>query len=262
MSLSMEDAPKRKRRRPALSCYECRRRKIRCDRHQPCRQCTQSNVPECVFSSDAPSSLIDRSNLSQITSFAVQDVSAGTNSTTSNSSATTLGASPAQTISTWASFSIQSWRLSWLGTSGGKVAFQAYTVFSSDGGYADAGIASRTIGPVISNDLAKLCQQPVHVGASSAEALQHSDGCLTNGDSTERPSHQTPASRGPGSLDKQRQLLARELIPVDSSVPELQGVLSKTRLYGPAHYKSSFEQVRTPRNAIVGFSTRLIVEVW
>ena len=105
------------------------------------------------------------------------------------------------------------------------------------GDMADAGIASRPIGSVFSN------QQPAHNVASSTKVSQNSGDCLTNGDSIERPSNQTLASSCPGLLDKQRQLLARELIPVESSVPELQGVLSKTRLYGPAHYKSSFEQV-------------------
>ncbi|KNG82567.1 putative C6 transcription factor [Aspergillus nomiae NRRL 13137] len=34
----------RKRRRPAFSCTECRRRKVRCDRAQPCNQCTKQDV--------------------------------------------------------------------------------------------------------------------------------------------------------------------------------------------------------------------------
>lgn len=32
----------RKRRRPALSCEQCRRRKVRCDREMPCGPCTKS----------------------------------------------------------------------------------------------------------------------------------------------------------------------------------------------------------------------------
>ncbi|KAE8153593.1 fungal-specific transcription factor domain-containing protein [Aspergillus avenaceus] len=36
--------PIRKRRRPAHSCTECRRRKVRCDRAQPCNQCTKQDV--------------------------------------------------------------------------------------------------------------------------------------------------------------------------------------------------------------------------
>lgn len=46
----MERQPVR-RRRPALSCIECRRRKIRCDRHEPCRHCvtTQSQCSYKTF---------------------------------------------------------------------------------------------------------------------------------------------------------------------------------------------------------------------
>ncbi|KAI1772968.1 hypothetical protein F4818DRAFT_129603 [Hypoxylon cercidicola] len=43
----MEPQP-RKRRRPALSCLECRRRKIKCDRNQPCAHCVSSRS-QCSF---------------------------------------------------------------------------------------------------------------------------------------------------------------------------------------------------------------------
>jgi hypothetical protein len=39
----------RKRRRPAVSCIECRRRKVRCDRAKPCGQCTAHNTPLCTY---------------------------------------------------------------------------------------------------------------------------------------------------------------------------------------------------------------------
>ncbi|GLI73437.1 hypothetical protein PoHVEF18_001654 [Penicillium ochrochloron] len=39
----------RKRRRPAVSCIECRRRKVRCDRAKPCGQCTAHNTPSCTY---------------------------------------------------------------------------------------------------------------------------------------------------------------------------------------------------------------------
>ena len=38
----------RRRRRPALSCIECRRRKIRCDRTEPCKNCIAIKV-QCVY---------------------------------------------------------------------------------------------------------------------------------------------------------------------------------------------------------------------
>lgn len=43
-------APTRKRRRPALSCEQCRRRKIKCDRDYPCGQCLQSRTVSCSYS--------------------------------------------------------------------------------------------------------------------------------------------------------------------------------------------------------------------
>jgi hypothetical protein len=45
-------APPRKRRRPALSCEQCRRRKIKCDRNYPCGQCLQSKTASCSYSPD------------------------------------------------------------------------------------------------------------------------------------------------------------------------------------------------------------------
>ncbi|KAH7309764.1 hypothetical protein B0I35DRAFT_397873 [Stachybotrys elegans] len=41
----------RRRRRPALSCIECRRRKVKCDRNEPCHQC-RSLQAHCEYSED------------------------------------------------------------------------------------------------------------------------------------------------------------------------------------------------------------------
>lgn len=38
----------RRRRRPALSCIECRRRKIKCDRNEPCAHCVAART-QCAF---------------------------------------------------------------------------------------------------------------------------------------------------------------------------------------------------------------------
>lgn len=45
----------RRRRRPALSCLECRRRKVKCDRSDPCRNCVSVKT-KCAFKiySDSP----------------------------------------------------------------------------------------------------------------------------------------------------------------------------------------------------------------
>jgi hypothetical protein len=43
----MERQQPRKRRRPARSCVACRRRKIKCDRNDPCAHCVSSKI-QCV----------------------------------------------------------------------------------------------------------------------------------------------------------------------------------------------------------------------
>lgn len=45
------EAPKtqKKRRRPALACEQCRKRKIRCDRNVPCNHCIKSNITDCSY---------------------------------------------------------------------------------------------------------------------------------------------------------------------------------------------------------------------
>jgi len=46
--ISSMDRQARRRRRPALSCLECRRRKIKCDRNDPCTNCTLNRC-QCSF---------------------------------------------------------------------------------------------------------------------------------------------------------------------------------------------------------------------
>lgn len=48
--------PLRRRRRPALACETCRRRKIKCDRNAPCDQCIRSKSEICTYlPNDSPS---------------------------------------------------------------------------------------------------------------------------------------------------------------------------------------------------------------
>ncbi len=47
--MSEATVPPRKRRRPALSCVECRRRKIKCDRRMPCSHCMQLKSTLCTY---------------------------------------------------------------------------------------------------------------------------------------------------------------------------------------------------------------------
>jgi hypothetical protein len=47
----------RRRRRPALSCVECRRRKVRCDRNSPCGQCRAHKSTVCTYAVDRATGL-------------------------------------------------------------------------------------------------------------------------------------------------------------------------------------------------------------
>lgn len=44
------EQPVRKRRRPAVACTECRRRKVKCDRTLPCASCVLGTLP-CAYNS-------------------------------------------------------------------------------------------------------------------------------------------------------------------------------------------------------------------
>ncbi len=44
-----DSKPQKKRRRPALACEQCRKRKIRCDRNVPCHHCIKSKIPDCSY---------------------------------------------------------------------------------------------------------------------------------------------------------------------------------------------------------------------
>lgn len=46
--------PAKRRRRPALSCVECRLRKVRCDRNKPCEACTKIKSATCTYRPHRP----------------------------------------------------------------------------------------------------------------------------------------------------------------------------------------------------------------
>lgn len=43
------DGPAKRKRRPALSCVECRVRKVKCDRNKPCEACTRIKSATCTY---------------------------------------------------------------------------------------------------------------------------------------------------------------------------------------------------------------------
>ena len=64
MSESCGSHSARKRRRPALSCVECRRRKVKCDRNIPCNHCRQSKTSACIYK-EPPSVASNRQSVNQ-----------------------------------------------------------------------------------------------------------------------------------------------------------------------------------------------------
>ncbi|KAF5565445.1 C6 transcription factor [Fusarium phyllophilum] len=57
-------APKRRRRRPARSCEQCRRRKIRCNLGQPCNGCVRARAPmQCSYRDGSPVAVIRTSEV-------------------------------------------------------------------------------------------------------------------------------------------------------------------------------------------------------
>lgn len=68
--MDADSATPRKRRRPALACEQCRRRKIRCDRNIPCDQCIRSRsknetctyLPDDYSASSVGSRRVDRNH--------------------------------------------------------------------------------------------------------------------------------------------------------------------------------------------------------
>ena len=48
------DGPPRKRKRKTYSCIDCRRRKLKCDREQPCSRCQKEGHPQtCIFNAES-----------------------------------------------------------------------------------------------------------------------------------------------------------------------------------------------------------------
>lgn len=48
------NGPAKRRRRPALSCVECRLRKVKCDRRKPCGACTRIKSTTCTYRPQRP----------------------------------------------------------------------------------------------------------------------------------------------------------------------------------------------------------------
>ncbi|KAF2011581.1 hypothetical protein BU24DRAFT_495735 [Aaosphaeria arxii CBS 175.79] len=72
--------PERRRRRPAVSCTSCRKRKVRCNREQPCNHCTKSKT-DCRYEGH-PALAQRQSTLSSDTSLPTTAIAGVSNAST------------------------------------------------------------------------------------------------------------------------------------------------------------------------------------
>lgn len=193
----LDGPPPRKRRRPALSCFECRRRKIKCDRNFPCKQCVQSRIQTCTFSPHAATG----------TAFGGVRNSIPTSSTLPSINET-ANADSAQ------SEKVPDCRKQ-------PEPSAPHTTLPDP----------QRVGP-------RLRVSPVLSGPTN-EGPPH-------GDSNSGRKNRIPVQRERSiscSTPKQS-AFANDFEAIQNATPDLQGIYLKGRLYGPSHFKSTFEQVQ------------------
>ncbi|KAI1772909.1 fungal-specific transcription factor domain-containing protein [Hypoxylon cercidicola] len=61
----------KQKRRPPLACLQCRRRKVKCDRHEPCRPCVKAKIATCTYACDGARTLIRAPFAAEETQFSV-----------------------------------------------------------------------------------------------------------------------------------------------------------------------------------------------
>lgn len=201
------DQHTRRRRRPAISCVECRRRKIRCSRGIPCAHCVSVGI-QCVYKSyDDEPEIIPESQ---------QETASGA---TSNRSATPLvfpahqasahasnldyGSQPTRSHLTSAGFSMEGANSD---TSGARIAEKGRSSASSRPG--DSTPTSLDLG-----DLVKRVQK---LEASSASSPIH------------------------GLSETNRDILAQQ-----SGLQDSHTILNKTRILGWSHWMGTSKEVTT-----------------
>ncbi|KAK7413060.1 hypothetical protein QQX98_008068 [Neonectria punicea] len=76
MSPAASTPPKRRRRRPARSCEQCRRRKIRCSQGKPCAGCVRARAPmQCTYRDGSPRDSPSKAREAESTSRTESEVS-------------------------------------------------------------------------------------------------------------------------------------------------------------------------------------------
>jgi hypothetical protein len=215
--------PPRKRRRPALSCTECRRRKIKCDRNMPCNHCIASKNSECSYKDAHPA-------------VANRRTTASPNSTLGNMRSGALETSPRGPESIESIFHITGLedRSSFHITSGAGLINDT----SSKESY------SSTVAPVDPH-FAKVNSQVL------VDRVRKTGGSTPNSNDLEKRDQMFGVDFSTFEDvivqdGDSRNVLRTKVFTHSEGTPiqEMKGTLCKTRFFGQSHWMNCFEQVR------------------
>jgi hypothetical protein len=205
-----EERQIRKRRRPALSCAECRRRKVKCDRTSPCGPCTSYKSPTCTYTNTPAST-------------SGTPITRTTNRTTSTSASNTSSPSTHRSLAQVPN------------TIGNSISYASsvqspHSISSSlfarqrDAAYSDADSSH------VNTTLAPFNERPQRVLPDRGSQRSELTGSRRE---VSQPKELRTSSFTGGILNPTHR----------TAIPGLRGMLSKTRLYAPSHWMNYYEHV-------------------
>jgi hypothetical protein len=205
-----EERTIRKRRRPALSCAECRRRKVKCDRNNPCGPCTSYKSPTCTFisthASKSGSSMPITTN--QVSSISASNTSSPPSHRNLSQIPNTIGNRRPYDASVQSPLSVSS----------------SLLARQRDAAYPDAD------SPAVNSTLAPFNEHPQRILMSRGN--QHSELMDSRAEAL-LPNEFRNSSIGGDIMNPTHRI----------AIPGLRGMLSKTRLYAPSHWMNYYEHV-------------------
>lgn len=229
--------PARKRRRPALSCVPCRRRKVKCDRQDPCGPCSRVGNPNAChyYSSHPPATTSSRrppestSDAHPVNGFSVANVSL---------SPAVQPQYPALEPSLHNAF------VGSTGDSGYSHMTGSTGLLSSQGNSSQPSSLGQTL-----QDLQDRLRRTEQLLAKTNQPSSQSEQMAALKQSVQTLSAQMQ------SLEQRVDSRARSTnvpsatvqdsgLSVPTAAPRLRANPAKTKFWGPSHYLNSFEQVR------------------
>jgi len=210
--MSESAVPPRKRRRPALSCVECRRRKIKCDRNDPCTQCTMSKSASCTYKDGYPGP--DHSIKPAVS----DPIPVKPNGDLGGCGVTTLPFTNGISLS-------QDTR---------SLDSSTRTVPLFEGSHSNS---TTLYSPSVGSTEEPQPEQNVQVLLKRVKKLEETLDTVSRG-------NPAPQWTSLSSIDCAGSSTSFFGSHVKISVPELRGSVSKTRLFGQSHWMSAFEHVR------------------